>query len=124
MNANASVYFEIYVENMDRARKFYEGVFQRTLKRIDSPVPGLEMLQFEGNPEGYGAAGALVKMEGVCAGGNSTIVYFGCKDCVVEAERVAQFGGRIHRPKMSIGPYGFIVLAIDTEGNMIGLHSM
>jgi len=25
---------------------------------------------------------------------------------------------------MSIGQYGFIVLVTDTEGNMIGLHSM
>jgi hypothetical protein len=33
-------------------------------------------------------------------------------------------GGRLEREKMSIGPYGFIALAYDTEGNMIGLHSM
>jgi predicted enzyme related to lactoylglutathione lyase len=25
---------------------------------------------------------------------------------------------------MSIGQYGHVVLALDTEGNMIGLHSM
>jgi predicted enzyme related to lactoylglutathione lyase len=37
---------------------------------------------------------------------------------------VPGFGGRIHRPKLSIGPYGFITLAVDTEGNMFGLHSM
>lgn len=124
MNANASVYFEIYVQDMSRAQKFYEAVFQRKLKRIDAPVPGLEMLQFEGDPNTYGSAGALVKMQGVPSGGNSTLVYFGCKDCAVEAERVVQHGGRIQRPKMSIGEYGFIVLAHDTEGNMIGLHSM
>jgi predicted enzyme related to lactoylglutathione lyase len=32
--------------------------------------------------------------------------------------------GFIHRPKMPIREYGQIVLAADTEGNMIGLHSM
>jgi hypothetical protein len=37
---------------------------------------------------------------------------------------VAAAGGKVHREKMSIGPYGFIVLAVDTEGNMFGLHSM
>jgi predicted enzyme related to lactoylglutathione lyase len=31
---------------------------------------------------------------------------------------------RIQQPKMSIGEYGFISLAIDSEGNMFGLHSM
>ena len=37
---------------------------------------------------------------------------------------VEKAGGRIQRAKMSIGPYGFIVLAVDTEGNLIGLHSL
>jgi predicted enzyme related to lactoylglutathione lyase len=36
---------------------------------------------------------------------------------------VAAAGGRIHRPKLSIGEWGFISLVYDTEGNMIGLHS-
>jgi len=36
----------------------------------------------------------------------------------------AKSGGRIHKKKFSIGQYGFISLAIDTEGNMFGLHSM
>ncbi len=36
---------------------------------------------------------------------------------------VAGAGGRIHRPKMSIGEYGFISLGYDTEGNMFGMHS-
>jgi predicted enzyme related to lactoylglutathione lyase len=37
--------------------------------------------------------------------------------------RVEGAGGRVHRPRMSIGEYGFIGLVLDTEGNMIGLHS-
>ena len=71
-----------------------------------------------------GASGSLVRMEGVSSGGNSTLVYFGCEDCADEAARVAESGGRIQREKMSIGEYGFIALAIDTEGNMLGLHSL
>jgi predicted enzyme related to lactoylglutathione lyase len=37
---------------------------------------------------------------------------------------VVSAGGRIQREKLSIGEYGHIVLAVDTEGNLIGLHSM
>jgi hypothetical protein len=33
-------------------------------------------------------------------------------------------GGKIEREKMAIGQYGFMALAIDTEPNMIGLHSI
>jgi hypothetical protein len=63
-------------------------------------------------------------MEGVVSGGNSTLVYFSCEDCAVEAARVAESGGRVEKEKFSIGEYGFIALAFDTEGNMIGLHSI
>ncbi|MEQ1629415.1 MAG: VOC family protein, partial [Gallionella sp.] len=83
-----------------------------------------EMWSFPSNMERYGASGALVQMAGFSAGGNSTLVYFSCEDCAVEAARVSAAGGRIQKEKTSIGPYGFIALAYDTEGNMFGLHSM
>ena len=63
-------------------------------------------------------------MEGFPSGGNATLVYFHCEDCAVEEVRVTSAGGKIHRSKMSIGEYGYIALAYDTDGNMIGLHSM
>ena len=63
-------------------------------------------------------------MEGFPAGGNSTLVYFSCEDCAVEESRVESAGGKIQQPKMSIGEYGFITIANDTEGNMFGLHSL
>ena len=51
------------------------------------------------------------------------MVYFSCEDCAVEEGKVKELGGRIQKPKTSIGEYGFITLAFDTEGNMFGLHS-
>jgi len=63
-------------------------------------------------------------MEGFPSGGNSTIVYFTCSDCAVEAKRASESGGKIHKEKFSIGQYGFIALILDTENNMIGLHSL
>lgn len=52
------------------------------------------------------------------------LVYFSCADCAIEAGRVAASGGKIKSEKMSIGQYGFIALVFDSEGNIIGLHSM
>lgn len=72
----------------------------------------------------YGACGMLVKMEGFPPGSGATIVYFGCEDCAIEAARATENGGSIFKEKMSIGEHGFIALVYDTEGNMIGLHSM
>ena len=116
-------WFEIYVHDMARARAFYEAVFGATLSRLDGS-PELEMWAFTMDQATYGASGALVKMPGFEPGGNSVLVYFHCTDCAVEAQKVVQAGGKLMRPKVSIGQYGHIALAFDTEGNMIGLHSM
>ena len=122
MKKNPAVWFEIYVQDMNRAKKFYESALQSKLEKLDSP--GMDMWAFPMEMNASGASGALVRMQGVPSGGNSTLVYFGCEDCSVEEGRVTESGGRIHKKKFSIGQYGFISLAIDTEGNMFGLHSM
>ncbi|KGQ20516.1 Glyoxalase/bleomycin resistance protein/dioxygenase [Lysobacter dokdonensis DS-58] len=121
--ANPVGWFEIYVQDLPRAKTFYEGVFQRTLEPLNVGDEG-EMWVFPMQPEAQGAAGALVRMPGVPSGGMGTLVYFMCEDCAVEAQRVVDHGGAIHKDKFSIGDYGFIALAFDTEGNMIGLHSL
>lgn len=84
----------------------------------------MEMWTFPMLDNGSGASGALAKMAGCPSGGNSTLVYFSCIDCAGEAGKAAEYGGRVFREKFAIGPYGFIALVVDTEGNMIGLHSM
>jgi len=125
MKGNPVGWFEIYVKDMARARKFYEGVFETKLSRIGPPEnDDLQMWGWNGDATSYGTPGALVKMKEDPPGGFGTLVYFSCEDCAVQEARVPKFGGRIHRPKLSIGPYGFITLAVDTEGNMFGLHSM
>lgn len=116
-------WFEIYVQDMPRASKFYETVLGVSFEAISDPTgDSVEMNGFSSNYEAYGASGALVKMKGVPSGG-STMIYFSCEDCAVEESRVVGAGGKIERPKMSIGEYGFISLVWDTEGNMVGLHS-
>ncbi len=115
-------WFEIYVQDMTRARKFYEAVFRTTFSAIGPGKP--EMLGFASDMKLYGAGGALVHMPGFDSGNNSVIVYFSCEDCAVEEKRALESGGRSMKPKTSIGEYGFIALVFDSEGNMIGLHSM
>ena len=122
MNENPVGWFEIYVQDTARARAFYEKVLATRLEAL--PSPDIEMWAFPMKQGGSGAAGALVKMEGFSSGANSVLVYFVCEDCANEEARVVANGGRVEKPKRSIGPYGFISLAIDTEGNMFGLHSM
>jgi uncharacterized protein len=120
-NVNPVGWFDIYVSNLDRAKKFYETVFNTTL--IDLPIEWGKQSLFPSDNKGLNISGALVEKEDRSAGGNNTIVYFISKDCITEEARVEKAGGKIIKPKMSIGEFGFVSIVIDTEGNTIGFHS-
>ena len=126
MQRNPVGWFEIYVQDMARAQRFYESVLGIQLSSLDAPpdTGEIAMMAFPMEMTLPGAAGALVKMDGFTSGQNSVLVYFSCADCGVEAGRVTSSGGRVEKEKMPIGQYGFCALAYDTEGNMFGLHSM
>ena len=122
MKNNPVGWFEIYVQDMNRAKSFYETMLGTTLEKLSSP--DIEMWAFPMDGETPGSGGALVMMPGFPSGGNSTIVYFSSADCSIEEGRVSAAGGKVFKEKFSIGEYGFIALATDTEGNMFGLHSL
>ncbi|HDY7882268.1 VOC family protein [Vibrio vulnificus] len=125
MDKNPIGWFEIYVDDVERAKHFYQSIFQVTFEQMMDPTgTDIEMWFFPSDMESYGASGALVKMDGISAGAGGTLVYFACEDCAVEQERATQHGGVVVQAKMVIGEYGFISLVQDSEGNMIGLHSM
>lgn len=124
---NVINWFEIYTSDFNRAKKFYTEVFKCQL--TDLPMgsdnhPDMEYATFPGDQNGWGASGALVKIDMVKPGMGGTIVYFISEEINAELGRVEAAGGKIMRPKQNIGDYGFIALVEDTEGNMIGLHSM
>lgn len=123
---NPVIWFEIYVGDMPRARAFYERLLEVRLTRLNSPdsLDGIELWAFPMEMARVGAGGALVKMDGVHPGGGGTLVYFACADCAVEAQRAVEAGGTLFKAKMPIGEYGHIALVQDTEGNLLGLHSM
>lgn len=125
MNQNPVGWFEIYVQDMARAKQFYELVFQTKLERLQTPADmPVELWSFPMFENSTGASGALVKMVDGPSGGNCVLVYFSCADCAVEAGRAVSSGGEVVQAKMPIGQYGFIAMIRDTEGNVIGLHSM
>lgn len=118
-------WFEIYVNDMERAVSFYETVLDKKLGTMEDPAnSGMLMRDFPGDMSSYGAPGALVKMEGFRPGAGGTLVYFAVEDCGVEEARVVQAGGEVVKPKQSIGEFGWMSLCKDTEGNVFGLHSM
>ncbi len=119
---NPVTWFEIYVDDLARAKLFYESLFECTLNPL-STDGSFEALSFEGKMPQTGAMGALMHhpLRGASAGG--TVVYFHVEDCGELVSRVKGLGGQVLRDRWSIGADGFIALVSDTEGNTIGLHS-
>lgn len=123
---NPAVWFEIYVDDLQRAKKFYEQVLNLKLSVLPTPddvKDEMEMLAFPMEMEKDGASGALVKMKGFEAGGKSTIVYFRSEDCAIEEGKIKNAGGKVFKSKQSLGEFGFMVFASDSESNMFGVHS-
>ena len=121
---NAIGWFDIYVNDMDRAVAFYESVLDSKLEAMGDPTGESQMMSFPADMGVYGAGGALTKTPHASPGVGGTIIYFMVEDVAVQQARIEAAGGAIVRPKFSIGEFGFILLCMDTEGNMIGFNSM
>ncbi len=121
---NAVGWFDIYVSDLDRATAFYQTVLATKLDPMADPTGETQMMAFTANMSAYGAAGALTKSAHASPGVGGTTIYFMSQDCAVEQARVEDAGGKIIRPKFSIGEFGWVTLCQDTEGNVFGLNSM
>lgn len=113
-------WFEIAVQDMDRAAAFYKQVFETEFTPLEM---GEDMLMMFPGGDAAGSGGALVKSKDNTPCTDGTIVYFTSKDVAVEAARIEDAGGKLIVPKTSIGEFGWIAQFIDTEGNRVGIHS-
>jgi len=117
-------WFEIHVSDMERASRFYSAVFQQTLSPLPPPEPQVEIRMLSGDMTMHGANGALVKHPMKKPSTQGVLVYFSCEDCETQQALALENGGKVLKPKFSIGNKGFIAIIGDSEGNAIGLHSM
>ncbi|MEK6155647.1 VOC family protein [Flavobacteriaceae bacterium 3-367] len=123
MEYNPIGWFEIPVTDMDRAKTFYESVFELSISVHD--LGGLIMGWFPHAEDKPGASGSLVQHEMYTPSvTDGPLIYFSSVDVNVELGRVAGAGGEILKPKTEIGDgHGFMALFKDSEGNRIALHS-
>ena len=114
-------WFEIPVSDMERAKTFYEAVFEVELSLNE--MGALTMAWFPMDPQGAGASGTLILAETYTPSYEGTMVYFSVKDIEAAFARIVANGGKIVNPKQSIGEFGFVGHFEDSEGNRLALHS-
>ena len=122
-NANSLNWFEISVTDIDRAKKFYETMFDITMQEME--MLGMKMAFFPANPGSGKANGGLCKSEMHIPSKEGVKIYLnGNPDLSFALNRVEMAGGKIIMPKTIIDEQtGYMAFFEDSEGNVIGLHS-
>lgn len=115
-------WFELYVADFDRAKQFYEKALQISLQEFKSEQCQMGMFPYD---NAKGVSGAITKMDGQAPGAGGTLVYLNVEgDLDGVLKRIPSAGGSVMKPRTAIGEHGFIGIMKDTEGNVVGLHSM
>jgi predicted enzyme related to lactoylglutathione lyase len=120
-------WFEIPVSDFDRAKKFYETLFNFQMPENQMGPARMGFLLYDFQNGGRG--GAIVhNPEFYQPNSNGTLVYLNCEpDLSGVLNKVSGAGGKILVEKKAVAPeqqLGYWALIEDTEGNRVALHSM
>ncbi len=119
---NSINWFEIPVTEIGRAKKFYQTIFDVQLTDMD--MGEMKMAAFPYEPMSGKATGALAQSPNHKPSTEGTVIYLNANpNLQTVLDKVEGAGGNIASPKMAIGENGHIAFVMDTEGNLVGLHS-
>ncbi len=123
MKTNPVIYFEIPVNDLERAEKFYRNVFD--FKFENEIIDGYEMKLFPFEDSANGISGALAKGDAYKPTKNGIIIYFKTDHIDITIEKVIKENGKILYPKIYNEKYGFWVAEFeDLEGNRIAIQQL
>lgn len=120
---NTINWFEISVQNLNRAKTFYESIFD--IKMTTSNQMGMEMAFFPMEMGSGKISGSLCQSQSHKPSADGVKLYMNANpDLSVALSKVAEYGGKVILPKTKItDELGYMAFLIDTEGNSIALHS-
>ena len=115
-------HFEIPADDVERAIKFYKGVFDWSMQKLSNPEDSSKDYWFfetkdENGNKGIG--GGLMKRQAL---EHSVTNYITVPSVDDFASRIVEAGGKVIMPKTEIPDMGFIIVFLDTENNMFGLY--
>jgi len=122
-NENSLNWFEIPVADINRAKKFYESIFD--IKMDESEMMGMKMAFFPSENMNGKVSGGLVQGPMHKTSSDGAKVYLnGNPDLSVALSKIEKAGGKVVMPKTKISDeIGHMAFFIDSEGNNVALHS-
>jgi uncharacterized protein len=115
-------HFEIPADDVERASKFYTGVFEWKMQKFANPEdPSKDYWFFDTKDENgnKGIGGGLMKRQ---APEHSVTNYITVPSIDDYASKIEEAGGKVIMPRTEIPEMGFILVFLDTENNMFGLY--
>lgn len=120
---NTINWFEIPVIDFERAKAFYQAIFQVHL--LEMEIGDVKLAMFPSEMGSGKVSGALCIGEGYTPSKAGTLIYFnGNPDLQNILDRVTAAGGTVTLQKTQVNPeIGYMAFFNDTEGNRLALHS-
>ncbi len=108
------IHFEIPADDLERARKFYSGLFGWDINE----VPGRKMYMSITSEGQKAISGALMNRINPL---QKIINYIGVPSIDEYSAKVEQLGGKIVVRKKAIAGTGYFSICLDTENNTFGI---
>jgi predicted enzyme related to lactoylglutathione lyase len=113
------VHFEIPADDIERAQKFYGGLFGWKIEKFTGPTP-MEYWSIMTGSEKYeaGFGGGMMKRQDPR---QQITIYIDVPSVDEYLDKVKQLGGKVGFPKMAVPGMGYFAVCLDPENNGFGL---
>ena len=119
---NTIVHFEIPAADVEKMKRFYEGLFGWKIERDPGPIEYWMIYTVPVDEKGIalrpGVNGGMIKKE---SAEQKPVNYISVESIDKSIEKVKKLGGKIVTPKQEVPTVGWIATAVDPEGNPIAL---
>lgn len=128
--ANNVVHFEIYVDNIERAKRFYTDVFGWAFQELGKEYNDYVLVYPDGEAKdgapSVGINGGMMLREGgpladTAAAPNAFVCTVAVEDVDAILEKVDTAGGRIDMPAADVPGVGRLAYVRDSEMNLVGV---
>ena len=122
---NTAVWFDMPVQNLDRAPPLLLRRAGRQVREAGILRDGLRPLPALSTRKAASlAAWCRARRSNAPDPEGGLLLYFNCEGRLDDAIKLVEpNGGKVVQPKHQIGPHGFRAVVHDSEGNRVALHS-
>ncbi|MDI6811604.1 MAG: VOC family protein [archaeon] len=111
------VHFDIPADNPERAKKFYEALFEWKIEALPGPIPYYLIETTDLNGE-QGVGGGMAQRTNP---EQKITNFIGVKSINEYTAKVEQLGGTVIERKWPVPGWGCLAVCLDTENNPFGL---